>query len=197
MALFDSGVPYTRLISVSGNMQRYRMMRYVMVLGIILVTIFLYVSYYTTPMSSVDNRYAAYVSQEQRIPPYVHDNSDHNFDSIGGAESNTSGAGVGGKEQQPPQPQPSQPEETASGPSEATKQQPSSSKSNISGNSSGDGDSKRGSVGTGGTGEIVEVTKELNSRSVAETEVKTNLTSGKKSQATFCRVAKISHITSI
>lgn len=182
MALFDSGVPYTRLISVSGNMQRYRMMRYVMVLGIILVTIFLYVSYYTTPMSSVDNRYAAYVSQEQRMPPYVYEHSDHNFDSIGGAEGNTSGAGVGVKEPQPPQPQPSQPEEMASGPSEATKQQPpSSSKSNISGNNSVDGDSKRASVGTGGTGEIVEVTKELSSRSVAETEVKTNLTSGKKS----------------
>lgn len=182
MALFDSGVPYTRLISVSGNMQRYRMMRYVMVLGIILVTIFLYVSYYTTPMSSVDNRYAAYVSQEQRMPPYVYEHSDHNFDSIGGAEDNTSGAGVGVKDQQPPQPQPSQPEETASGPSEATKQQPpSSSKSNISGNNSVDGDSKRASVGTGGTGEIVEVTKELSSRSVAETEVKTNLTSGNTS----------------
>lgn len=66
MTLFDSGVPYTKLISTSNNGQRYRMMRYVMVLGIILVTIFLYVSYYTTPMASVDSRYSpSFVSQDQ------------------------------------------------------------------------------------------------------------------------------------
>lgn len=65
LGLFESGVPYQRMLHATGGMQRYRMMRYVMVLGIILVTIFLYVSYYTTPMT-VDSRYTAYVSQEQR-----------------------------------------------------------------------------------------------------------------------------------
>lgn len=143
MALFDSGVPYTRLINASGNMQRYRLMRYVMVLGIILVTIFLYVSYYTTPMVTVDNRYSAYVSHEQPppvrgYPPYVpsqeiNNNSDQNFYSIVTLEGNSSGAVVTKEQQQPSQQQQSETSlvvEEGSPPSEATKQQSSSSSNN-------------------------------------------------------------------
>lgn len=173
MALFDSGVPYTRLISVSGSMQRYRMMRYVMVLGIVLVTIFLYVSYYTTPMASVDNRYASYVSQEQRMPPTFHETGDQNFYSIGGAEGNTSGAAVPVKEQQQQQ----QPEES-SGPGEAAKR--SSGNVNSSSNSSGDGVSIKKDPEVVGGAPQVEATKEQEGRPVVEAEVKTNLTAGEK-----------------
>lgn len=79
LGLFESGVPYQRMLHATGGMQRYRMMRYIMVLGIILVTIFLYVSYYTTPMT-VDNRYTAYVPQDQRqISPSSDSDADQNF----------------------------------------------------------------------------------------------------------------------
>lgn len=71
MPLFASGVPYQRLLVVNGGVQRYRMLRYVMVLGIILVTIFLYVSYYTTPMSAVDSRYIVSSQEPRNQPPVV------------------------------------------------------------------------------------------------------------------------------
>lgn len=132
------------------------MMRYVMVLGIILVTIFLYVSYYTTPMASVDNRYAAYVSQEQqpRVVPSIQGNGDQNFYSISAAvEGNSSGGGGGAisgtgvveevKQQQQQQEQTGlQLEENSGGPSEATKRisgDTGSSSSSSNSNSSNDG----------------------------------------------------------
>lgn len=165
MTLYDSGVPYQRLIGVSGNIQRYRMMRYVMVLGIILVTIFLYVSYYTTPMSSVDNRFGAYVSQEQRLPP-IQGSGDQNFFSIP-AEGNSSGGGVA---KDTPL-QPSQLEES-SGPSEETKKSGDSSSSSSNSNRGNDGGSARAETGAGG---LEPALKEQANR-----QVNANHTAGKK-----------------
>lgn len=172
MTLYDSGVPYQRLIGVSGNIQRYRMMRYMLVLGIILVTIFLYVSYYTTPMSSVDNRYVAYVSQEQRLPPSQGSNGDQNFFSIP-AEGNSSGGGVGVAKDTPPQP--SQLEES-SGPSEETKKSGDSSSSSSNISKGNDGDSAKAETGAG----VPEAAapKEQSNRQVNQANA--NLTAGKK-----------------
>lgn len=172
MTLFDSGVPYTRLISASGNVQRYRMMRYVMVLGIILVTIFLYVSYYTTPLASVDNRYAAFVSQEQQRLPPIQGNSDQNFFSIAGEEA----AKVVEKEreqQQQQQQQPTSQLEETSGPSEATKQNSNSS-------SSRGGGSEGSSVRNGAVEEPPhkEQASQQQQPVVGAVQVKANLTAG-------------------
>lgn len=143
MSLFDSGVPYHRMLNVSGGIQRYRMMRYVMILGIILVTIFLYVSYYTTPMSAVDSRYPSLAvdNPPPQQPLIVHQTDDNHF--VIPPAANTSSTGGGGVVREQVVVEYSDKALESSAPSEATKE---------GGNSNADGSSNRTDDVTGDTG---------------------------------------------
>lgn len=180
MSLFDSVVPYQRMLNVSGGIQRYRMMRYVMILGIILVTIFLYVSYYTTPMSAVDSRYPSLAvdNPPPQQPLIVHQTDDNHF-LIPPATNTSSTSGGGMVREQVGGVEYSDKALESSAPSEATKDASNSNSDGIS-NRTDDvtGDTGRGvasEVAVPGSG--VQTTNEQERRPQPEVmkQIKTNL----------------------